>query len=68
MVSGYTCWYETVGRVIKYRVRWSGFDEDDDTWETRASLMKYVPELIEEYENPKPKTKSRKKKTNKKKT
>ena len=59
---------KTVGRVVKYKVRWKGFDEEDDTYETRASLMKYVPELIEEYENPKPKTKSRKKKTNKKKT
>ena len=51
---------KTVGRVVKYKVRWKGFDEEDDTYETRASLMKYVPELIEEYENPTPKTKPRK--------
>ena len=30
-----------------YRVRWEGFDEDDDTWESEKNI--FDPLLIEEF-------------------
>ena len=33
-----------------YLVKWVGYAEESNTWEPRSSLIKYVPEFIEEFE------------------
>ena len=38
------------GRIF-YLVRWKGYDESDDTWEPRTTLMEDVPDLVKDYEN-----------------
>lgn len=35
---------------IHFKVRWKGFGPDDDTWETRTSLLEDVPDLVKEFE------------------
>ena len=38
------------GRTLKYRIRWKGFSEADDTWEP-PSHLKNIKELIDEFES-----------------
>jgi hypothetical protein len=38
------------GNKVYYRVRWKGYGQNDDTWETRESLIKDIPNLIDDYE------------------
>jgi hypothetical protein len=37
------------GRIF-YKIRWLGYDEADDTWESRSSLIKDVPTLIKQFD------------------
>ena len=39
------------GSYQRYRVRWSGRPESDDTWITRADLQQLAPDLLEEYDS-----------------
>ena len=41
------------GRTIKYRVRWKGYDETDDTWEPFENI-KQVTDLIKVFHRSKP--------------
>ena len=43
-------WRMDMGRHELY-VKWLGFDEDKNTWETADHLMKYIPEVVVEYAN-----------------
>lgn len=38
---------------IYFKVRWKGFQEKDDTFEPRATLIKEIPELVAEFEKKK---------------
>jgi hypothetical protein len=35
---------------VSYLVWWKNYLKKESTWESKASLMKSVPELIKEYE------------------
>ena len=41
------------GQMIKYRVRWKGYDETDDTWEPFENI-KQVTDLIRVFHHSKP--------------
>src|SRR5258705_8849118 len=42
------------GKVIKYRVRWKGYDETDDTWEPLENVSKVI-DLVKDFHHLKPK-------------
>ena len=35
----------------KYRMRWLGFPPEQDTWEARSSLLREVPDVVQDYES-----------------
>ena len=41
-------WRMDMGRHELY-VKWLGFEENKNTWETADHLMKYIPEVVVEY-------------------
>ena len=42
---------EKRGRAVFFKVRWVGFPkEEDQTFESRASLMKQIPDMVREFE------------------
>ncbi|KAL8865649.1 MAG: hypothetical protein Q9174_006776, partial [Haloplaca sp. 1 TL-2023] len=38
--------FDKEGEVVKYRVKWQGYDESEDTWETAETLNEYCSLLL----------------------
>ena len=43
----------SIGRVVKYEVRWKGYDETDDTW-VPIENVKQVMEMVKSFHRTKP--------------
>jgi hypothetical protein len=41
--------HKKVGKVIKYKVKWLGYPEDENTWETYSNIVKPAYGLIKNY-------------------
>jgi hypothetical protein len=42
------------GNAMEYKVRWTGYDSDDDTWEPASRLEVEVPDAIQQYLSTRP--------------